>query len=111
MSIAANLPVLIAQTPIMGTIAHAEQSHPEVQQSLAQQQAAAENTKAHEEVQGNEPTETGNLKVREDNGRKPGQQHAGPHGRKRHAAAPEAEDEESPPASSPWSGNIVDVKI
>ncbi|MBG0778041.1 MAG: hypothetical protein H0S85_16565 [Desulfovibrionaceae bacterium] len=108
MSINLNLPVLLVQTPIAGSIAHAEQSSPEIQQTVAAHEAVLEQKKRREQIQGTEKQDPA-LAVHKDGG--------GGGGRGEERARERGGEERPPPAEtaphseSPWTGNVINRKI
>ena len=109
MTVNLNLPVLISATPAVGSLAAAEQSHPEVQQSVHGQEALEKFKKDKEQVQkGNNPE--GAIAVRED-------EHGGGKGGHGGAGHRKHEQEDAPPmeteahSESPWAGHILNKKI
>ncbi len=103
-----DLPILISQLPYVAKIAHAEKAGPEVRQQLFGPLIAEhirQNEGKVQEVNKKEQTDP----VDRDGKQK--EQHAAPNKRREK----ETETEEDPNAGSsnpsPWSGNIVNVKI
>ncbi|MEF2232290.1 MAG: hypothetical protein V3571_15255 [Pseudodesulfovibrio sp.] len=102
-----DLPVLLSQIPYVAKIAHAETSKPEVQQQLFGPLIDAHIRENESKVRQVDKKEKA-VPVDRDGHQQ--QQHAAPD-RKRQ----KKEEDESPDTgastASPWSGNIVNVKI
>lgn len=106
MSTIANLPVLLQSQPLLANIASNEQNAPLVQAQFSAELAREAQKRVMEQVekvQKNEATEA----VRDDRNRdgKGGRQASS----QRREKEPEPEPE--PQAKTPWSGNIINVKI
>ena len=103
-----DYPVLISQLPIAGKLVNAEQLSPELQREIFQpvlQQQLRDQSKKVQEVDKKERATTVN---RDDRGGGRGQSLA------RERKHKEEEEEETPTTASnasPWSGNIINVKI
>ena len=110
MTVNLNLPVLISATPAVGSLAAAEQSHPEVQQSVHAQEALDKLKKDKEQVKRGDNAE-GSIAVREDEegGGKGGHGGAGHRKHKQEEHAPPMETEAH--SESPWAGHILNKKI
>jgi len=108
MSTSINFPVLLAQLPHLQELAGADKARPEMTAAFNEQLAAEAQKKEQEQVQ----------KVDKQNrldaaGDKPAEEHPGYRGsrrRKRPDPEPEAEEDASRGAS-PWSGNILNLKV
>ncbi len=102
-----DLPILLAQLPYVAKIAHAEKAGPEVRQQLFGPLIAENIRKNSEKVQEvNKKEKTDPV----DRDGTPKEQQAAPDNRR------EKEKDEDDPntgssTQSPWSGNIVNVKI
>lgn len=104
-----DYPVLISQLPMAGKLINAEQLSPELRREIYQPMLDRELREDAAKVQEVEKKEASSTVTRD--GRGSG---GGPHGRRRKAkpAEPEAEPEEATASNaSPWSGNIINVKI
>jgi hypothetical protein len=102
-----DLPVLISQLPYVAKIAHAEKAGPEIQKQLFGPLINEYIQKNQNKVQQVDKKEKPSPVDRD--GQQQGQQTLANHGRKE--KDPEDKQETSPANPSPWSGNIVDVKI
>jgi len=102
-----DYPVLISQLPIAGKLVNAEQISPELRREIFQpvlQQQLREEAEKVQQVEKKQPASTVTREGREQQN----PQYA--RGREKQAE----EDEESPDTTSnasPWSGNIINVKI
>lgn len=98
----------------LAQIGHAEkivqelQSHPEVQRQMAEQLAAETLKRQGASVEKTDDAEKSRSVSSRDKKRRERQERRAAH--KKTAQEP-AEDEESPGADSPWSGNILNLKI
>lgn len=102
----ANLPVLLAQLPILAKASAADQNHPEIQAKLSEEFAKAEALRRRERVEGTD--KSGALKQlhKDDQGGSGGQQQApGKRSKK------EAKEEPVGPPTTPWAGHIINTKI
>ncbi len=109
MSVHLNLPVLISSSPAVGSLAAAEQSLPEVQQSVHAQEALDRLKKDKEQVRRGDNAE-GSIAVREDEegGGKGGHGGTGHRKQKREDSPPMETEAHS---ESPWAGHILNKKI
>lgn len=103
-----DLPVLISQLPYVQKLAHAEKAKPEIQKALFAPVIAEHLRKAEGKVKNVEKRDKTNP-VDQD-GKKREEPQA-PLKRKAKTDEPVEEVETEPSNSSPWSGNIVNVKI
>ncbi len=103
-----DYPVLISQLPIAGKLVNAEQLSPELRREIFQpvlQQLLREDAKKVQEVEKKEKSST---VTRESRGNQNAPQE------QRRECKEQAEEEETPSTASnasPWSGNIINVKI
>lgn len=102
-----DLPILISQLPFVQKIAHAEVAKPDVQQLLFGPLITENLRKNQEKIQQIGKREKTNPVDRD------GQQRGQPHG---FSERKESDKEEESPetgssTASPWSGNIVNIKI
>jgi hypothetical protein len=103
-----DLPVLISQMPYVAKIAHAEKAGPEIKKQLFGPLINEYIQRNESKVQQVEKKEKTSPVDRD--GHQPGQQQSmAEHDRKEHDDGDKQETSSSNP--SPWSGNIVDVKI
>lgn len=103
-----DLPVLISQMPYAARLVHVEKASPDMQKQLYNPLVHANVQKEQAKVQEvNKKTRTSEV---DRDGRQEQQFAQSESGR--HPEEEEAEEQETNPASaSPWSGNIVNVKI
>ncbi|MDD3310662.1 hypothetical protein [Pseudodesulfovibrio sp.] len=102
-----DLPVLLSQTPYVARVAHVENAKPEIQKQLFGpliNEHIRQNETKVQEVEKKEKTDP----VDRDG---PHQEQQAQHERQRHEKEEEAQPETNPSSASPWSGNIVNVKI
>jgi hypothetical protein len=102
----ANIQLLMAQLPHLARVAASDQQHPEVQAALTEQLAREAEKRRRGQVQSSEKSD-GSPSVRDED--KNPEKRPSPTGRK--ASAETEEHDESPAASTPWSGNIINTKI
>ncbi|MFK4764748.1 hypothetical protein ACI3L3_08225 [Desulfobaculum sp. SPO524] len=104
-----NLPVLLAQLPHLSKLTSVEQARPEAQTALSEQRAREEALRRQHSVEEVEKQERS--KVVDDES-KDGSSKQDRHmrDRKDHSAK-EKDDPKKSPSKSPWSGNIVNMKI
>ena len=102
-----QLPVLFSQLPHLQHIVQNEESHPEMYQGLAQDAAVESEKFEREHVQKTEKQE-GAQAVSTDAGSGGGAQ---AESRRRRKKDEDKEMEEETLQSTPWSGNIVNVKV
>ncbi len=106
MSTIANLPVLLQSQPLLAKIASIEQNAPLAQAQFSAELAREAQKRVMEQVEKVQEGE-GTEAIHDDRKRdRRGQQQASSQHRQHE---PEPEDET--PAKTPWSGNIINVKI
>ena len=106
MAVNISLPVLFSNLPHLSHVASVEQNHPEVMQQYGQDAARQTQLKEREQVQQMDKQE-GSTQVSKDGGGNAAQDQPR---RRRERQPEEPESQESGP-NSPWTGNIVNVKI
>lgn len=103
-----DLPVLISQLPYVAKIAHAEKAGPEVRQQLFGPLITEQIRKAEGKVQEvNKKEKTDPV----DRDGRPKEQQAAPDNRREKEKEPEEDPNAGSSSPSPWSGNIINVKI
>lgn len=103
-----DLPVLISQLPYVAKIAHAEKAGPEIKKQLFGpliNEYIQKNESKVQQVEKKEQT----APLDRDGHQQQGQQTLADHERKE--KGDEDKGETTPASHSPWSGNIVDIKI
>lgn len=100
-----SLNLIVTQTPLVGEISTAMQTHPEVQQVMAQAQAVEEHKHDRQHVQKSEKKDAS--KSVDPEGGQSGSHFLGHKHERKHDDKP-PEDEKH---ASPWAGNIIDMKI
>ena len=110
MTVNLSLPVLISGSPAVGSLAAAEQSHPEIQQSVHAQEALDKLKKDKEQVRRGDNAE-GSIAVKDDEegGGKGGHGGTGHRKHKQEEDGPPVETEAH--SESPWAGQILNKKI
>jgi len=106
MSTIANLPVLLQSQPLLAKVANAEQNAPLAQAQFSAELAREAQKRVMEQVEKVQKDEEAEPVRDERNRDRRGRQHASSQ-RRQHE--PEPEDE--PQTKTPWSGNIINVKI
>lgn len=102
-----DMPLIISQLANVQKISNSEVTKSGLQQTLMINPEEQEKNKdSQKQIQKTEKDEAA-ISVRDDNGSKGGQH---PHPRKRQKKEEEPEEEQQP-KKSPWSGNIINVKI
>lgn len=107
MSTSINLPVLLAQLPHLQELAGAEKARPETQAAFSEQLVAEKQKEEKDQVQ----------KVEEQDklsaaGERPGRERPGRQDPKRRKPKPEQpEEDDDSRSSSPWAGNILNLKV
>ncbi|HAS90247.1 MAG TPA: hypothetical protein DCS48_13230 [Desulfovibrio sp.] len=102
-----DMPLIISQLANVQKISNSEVTKSGLQQTLMINPEEQEKNKdSQKQIQKTEKDEAA-ISVRDDNGSKGGQHH---HPRK-HQKKEEEPEEEQQPKKSPWSGNIINVKI
>ncbi|WP_319779154.1 hypothetical protein [Maridesulfovibrio sp.] len=102
-----DMPLIISQLANVQKISNSEVTKAGLQQTLMiNPEEQEKNKEAQKQIQKTEKDEA-TISVRDENGGKGGRQHS-PRKRQKHEEAPE---EEAEPKKSPWSGNIINVKI
>ena len=102
-----DMPLIISQLANVQKISNSEVTKAGLQQTLMiNPEEQEKNKESQKQIQKTEKDEA-TISVRDDNGSKGGQQHSA---RKRQKQDEEPE-EEKPTKKSPWSGNIINVKI
>ncbi|WP_432737230.1 hypothetical protein [Maridesulfovibrio sp. FT414] len=103
-----DLPLMISQLANVQQISNAELTKSQMQQTLMINPAEQEKNKdAQKQIQHIEKDD-GSASIQDEGGGNP-QQHASSRRRKKKAPEPEVEEKITKP--SPWSGNIINVKI
>ncbi|TIH14115.1 hypothetical protein D0S45_13725 [Marinifilum sp. JC120] len=101
-----DMPLIISQLANVQKISNSEVTKSGLQQTLMiNPEEQDKNKKAQSQVQKTERDEAA-ISVKDEDGNKGGQQHSGRKRKKK-----EEPEDETQPKKSPWSGNIINVKI
>lgn len=103
-----DLPIVIAQLPYVQKLANAEQASPETRKSLFGP-IIAEHLRRNKQETVQEVEETEAMQPVDSEGHNQQEQQAAPQDRNKKEQ--EEEETESGASSSPWSGNIVNMKV
>lgn len=102
-----DMPLIISQLANVQKISNSEVTKAQLQQTLMINPAVQEkNKQAQSQIQKTEKDEP-TISVRDENGGKGGQHHSARQKREKE----EETEKEKQPKKSPWSGNIINVKI
>ncbi|WP_320008904.1 hypothetical protein [Maridesulfovibrio sp.] len=102
-----DMPLIISQLANVQKISNSEVTKAQLQQTLMiNPEEQEKNKEAQKQIQKTEKDEA-TISVKDEDHAKGGQQHS----RRRHKKQEEEPEEEQLPQKSPWSGNIINVKI